>query len=144
MRGKILLSNAVNLFSNVLAGLVAQLVEHCPFKALVRGSSPRQPTSLRSNVVKAKAAAPKRSVGGGTKNRAQGTGQLLLEFSRLDELANMFQRNFSQRNVRSERGKHSKIELIGQQVARCLVHSSPPIKIFWIFLGDENLSSPLN
>ena len=25
-------------------GLVAQLVEQCPFKALVRGSSPRQPT----------------------------------------------------------------------------------------------------
>lgn len=28
------------------AGLVAQLVEQCPFKALVRGSSPRQSTSL--------------------------------------------------------------------------------------------------
>ena len=27
-----------------LRGLVAQLVEQCPFKALVRGSSPRQPT----------------------------------------------------------------------------------------------------
>src|ERR1035437_6193871 len=66
MRGKILLSNAVNLFSNVLAGLVAQLVEHCPFKALVRGSSPRQPTSLRLNAVKAKAAAPKRSPGART------------------------------------------------------------------------------
>src|ERR1035437_1633222 len=70
MWGKILLSNAVNLFSNVLAGLVAQLVEHCPFKALVRGSSPRQPTSLRLNAVKAKAAAPKHSVGGPTINRA--------------------------------------------------------------------------
>ena len=28
-------------------GLVAQLVEQCPFKALVRGSSPRQPTIFR-------------------------------------------------------------------------------------------------
>ena len=28
-------------------GLVAQLVEQCPFKALVQGSSPCQPTSLR-------------------------------------------------------------------------------------------------
>jgi hypothetical protein len=28
------------------AGLVAQLVEQCPFKALVQGSSPCQPTSL--------------------------------------------------------------------------------------------------
>ena len=27
------------------SGLVAQLVEQCPFKALVRGSSPRQPTT---------------------------------------------------------------------------------------------------
>ena len=30
----------------VFGGLVAQLVEQCPFKALVRGSSPRQPTSF--------------------------------------------------------------------------------------------------
>jgi hypothetical protein len=30
-----------------LGGLVAQLVEQCPFKALVQGSSPCQPTSLR-------------------------------------------------------------------------------------------------
>lgn len=29
-----------------LEGLVAQLVEQCPFKALVRGSSPRQPTNF--------------------------------------------------------------------------------------------------
>ena len=36
----------INLFSNVLVGLVAQLVEQCPFKALVRGSSPRQPTTI--------------------------------------------------------------------------------------------------
>ena len=30
-------------------GLVAQSVEQCPFKALVRGSSPRQPTMLLFN-----------------------------------------------------------------------------------------------
>lgn len=29
-----------------ICGLVAQLVEQCPFKALVRGSSPRQPTII--------------------------------------------------------------------------------------------------
>ena len=29
-----------------MVGLVAQLVEQCPFKALVRGSSPRQPTTF--------------------------------------------------------------------------------------------------
>lgn len=41
-------------------GLVAQLVEQCPFKALVPGSSPGQPTSLRSERKRrAKTAAPK-------------------------------------------------------------------------------------
>ncbi len=33
-----------------LVGLVAQLVEQCPFKAFVRGSSPRQPTNFRINI----------------------------------------------------------------------------------------------
>ena len=30
-------------------GLVAQLVEQCPFKALVQGSSPCQPTTSNAN-----------------------------------------------------------------------------------------------
>jgi hypothetical protein len=34
----------------IFGGLVAQLVEQCPFKALVQGSSPCQPTSLRSPI----------------------------------------------------------------------------------------------
>ena len=34
----------------IFGGLVAQLVEQCPFKALVVGSSPTQPTSLRSSL----------------------------------------------------------------------------------------------
>ena len=38
--GSTLPSNPPRLFS----GLVAQLVEQCPFKALVQGSSPCQPT----------------------------------------------------------------------------------------------------
>ncbi len=33
----------------VFRGLVAQLVEQCPFKALVVGSSPTQPTTSRTN-----------------------------------------------------------------------------------------------
>ena len=42
--GKIL-ARAPGFFKMVrFGGLVAQLVEQCPFKALVRGSSPRQPT----------------------------------------------------------------------------------------------------
>ena len=32
-----------------MAGLVAQLVEQCPFKALVQGSSPCQPTTVKAN-----------------------------------------------------------------------------------------------
>src|SRR5258706_14154055 len=40
--GSRLPSNPPRLFS----GLVAQLVEQCPFKALVQGSSPCQPTTL--------------------------------------------------------------------------------------------------
>ena len=49
----------------LFGGLVAQLVEQCPFKALVQGSSPCQPTSLRSEPRRrAKTAAPKRSEGG--------------------------------------------------------------------------------
>ena len=38
--------------SKVPVGLVAQLVEQCPFKALVRGSSPRQPTTLKTSHLK--------------------------------------------------------------------------------------------
>src|ERR1039457_1532960 len=41
---------AVNFANRLILrqdGLVAQLVEQCPFKALVQGSSPCQPTSLR-------------------------------------------------------------------------------------------------
>ena len=33
-----------------LCGLVAQSVEQCPFKALVRGSSPRQPTTFKNSL----------------------------------------------------------------------------------------------
>src|ERR1044071_1308328 len=41
-------------------GLVAQLVEQCPFKALVQGSSPCQPTSLRPQRSESEAATPDR------------------------------------------------------------------------------------
>ena len=48
--GPRLLSDA--LFGEQNAGLVAQLVEQCPFKALVQGSSPCQPTTSFLNTLK--------------------------------------------------------------------------------------------
>ena len=43
---------ANNLRYSPFCGLVAQLVEQCPFKALVRGSSPRQPTIFHGACLK--------------------------------------------------------------------------------------------
>src|SRR5260370_41669556 len=46
-QGKILRPSRGLLFVRLPSiGLVAQLVEQCPFKALVQGSSPCQPTNL--------------------------------------------------------------------------------------------------
>src|SRR5271163_8569 len=85
----------------VFGGLVAQSVEQCPFKALVESSSLSQPTSLRLNAVKAKAATPKRSAGGRRTSRAKSYGSA----SQLQQTTRNFSR--STENVTGRFPAHS-------------------------------------